>query len=132
MMIPLPPFSSHNEIAEPAMKKRLDESGQEVEGLNIPMSVGPGRPCTDKAGEMCVVFDIIVSPSVLSQAKEDATGKYRDFVCQLAIQSAENKHKMPLDYRYKLPKGLKYIGQVQSQMIQDRWVAFGILYSFNS
>jgi hypothetical protein len=103
------------------MKKKLDDEGQEIEGLNIPMSVGSGRPCTDKAGELCTVYDIIVSPLVLAQTKEDATGKYRDFVCQLAIQSTEGKHKTPLDYRYKLPKGLKYIGEIQSQMIQDRY-----------
>jgi hypothetical protein len=49
------------------MKKKLNDEGEEVEGLNIPMSVGPGRPCADKAGVESIVYDVIVSPVVLAQ-----------------------------------------------------------------
>lgn len=38
---------------------------RQVEGLNIPMSVGP--PCVDRdnAGEECIVYDVIINPKVL-------------------------------------------------------------------
>lgn len=101
------------------MKKRLDADGQEVEGLNIPMSVGPRKDDQDKAGIPCMVFDIMVNPTVVKDAMEDQVGKNKDFLCQLAIQSLEQKYKLSLDKRYKLPK-LKVLGELQQQYIQDR------------
>lgn len=101
------------------MKKRLDENGEEIEGLNIPMSVGPRKDDTDKAGVPCMVFDIMVNPTVVRDAVEDNVGKNKDFLCQLAIQSLEQKYKLSLDRRYKLPK-LKVHGELQEQYIQDR------------
>jgi hypothetical protein len=101
------------------MKKRLDESGQEVEGMNIPMSVGPRRLSNDKNGNPCAAYDVIVNPKVVQDATSDTSGKQKDFLCQLAIQSLEQKYKLELDYRYKLPK-LKVFGELQQQYIQDR------------
>jgi hypothetical protein len=112
----------HENLAIPALKKKLDDSGQEIEGINIPMSVGPLRKHNDKSGKACNVYDIIVNPKVIDDVNEDKVGTYRDFVCQLAIQSLEQKYKITLDHRYKLPK-LKYFGDINnipSQNIQDR------------
>ena len=86
------------------------------------MSVGPKRSNNDKVGKLCIVYDIIVNPKVINDVNEDKIGTYRDFVCQLALQSLEQKYKITLDHRYKLPK-LKYFGNVNdipSQNIQDR------------
>jgi hypothetical protein len=110
---------SNEELGEPGLKKRLDESGQEVEGMNIPMSVGPKRLSNDKNGNACAAYDIIVNPKVVRDATTDTSGKQKDFLCQLAIQSLEQKYKLELDYRYKLPK-LKVFGELQQQYIQDR------------
>jgi len=33
----------HDVIDKPGVKKRLDDKGEEVEGINIPMSVGANR-----------------------------------------------------------------------------------------
>jgi PIH1 N-terminal domain len=90
------------------------------------------RLCSDKAGALSTVYDIIVSPTVVKEAGTDKTGKYKDFVCQLSIQSIEGKVKSSLDYRYKLPKGAMYIGEMQSQMIQDRYVSFLSLSAISS
>jgi len=109
----------HEKLSKPALKKRLNEDGEEVEGMNIPMSVGAGRGAADKSGVACTVYDIIVNPDVVEEAGTDRSGKYRDFVCQLGMQCIEQKYKLTLDRRYKLPK-LKYIGEVESQTIQDR------------
>jgi PIH1 N-terminal domain len=104
------------------VKKRLDENGEPVEGMNVPLSLGPVHKETDKSGTECAAYDIIVHPKVIQDAKEDATGTQRDFLCHLGMQAIEQKHpeRGTLDRRYKLPK-LKYLGDtVQSQYIRDR------------
>lgn len=110
---------THEELGEPSIKKRLDDNGEEIEGLNIPLSVGPPRTSEDKTGAPCVVYDIMVNPKVVTNAQEDKVGKDKDFLCQLAIQSLEQKYSISLDRRYKLPK-LKVFGELQQQYIQDR------------
>lgn len=109
----------HPDIDAPGVKKKLDDKGEEVEGINVPMSVGPGRSEKDKSGVDCIVYDMIVNPLVLNECQNDKTGKYRDFICQLGLQCIEQKYKDSLDRRYKLPK-VSYVGKVAAQMIQDR------------
>lgn len=41
----------------------------QVEGLNIPMSVGPPTVDKDNKGEECIVYDVIINPKVLSKTK---------------------------------------------------------------
>ena len=127
---------THELIDKPGVKKKLDDKGEEIEGINIPMSVGANRKGNlfqyitqhaniimfvdkDKAGVECYVYDIIVNSAVLAECKEDKTGKHRDFICQLAIQSLEQKYNEDLDRRYTLPK-LKYMGTITSQHVRDR------------
>eukprot|EP00953_Heterococcus_sp_UTEX-ZZ885_P021115 11791-Heterococcus_DN1.PRE.2 len=77
-------------IGIPGPKKRLDEQGNEVEVHNVPISVGPARPQTDKAG--------------VSNVQEDRSGASRDCLCQLAREYVERKANCKLDERYKLPR----------------------------
>jgi hypothetical protein len=105
-------------IESPTMKKKLNDDGEEVEGLNIPISVGPGRERPDKSGILCLVYDVMVNPKVVEEAIEDKTGKQRDFLCQLSIQAIEQKYSTKLDNRYKLPK-LKSFGELEQQYIRD-------------
>ena len=110
----------HEAIDQPSMKKKLDDEGNEIEGMNIPMSVGAGRSEKDKKGVDSIVYDIVVNPDVIKDIEEDATGKFREFICQLGIQSIEQKYKENLDKRYKIPK-LKYMGStIPRQYIKDR------------
>jgi len=108
----------HDELGLPAMKKKIDENGEEVEGLNIPMSIGSGRVGADKSGVKCFIYDVIVNPKVIEDANADVTGKYRDFVCQLSIHGLEQKYNVNLDKRYKLPK-LTKMGELLTQYIKD-------------
>jgi hypothetical protein len=110
------------ELDAPGLKKRLNDAGDEVEGYNVPMSVGPVRACQDKAGAACMVYDMVVNPKVMEEIREDVTGKQRDFICQLGLQCGESKYKLELDKRYKLPN-LDYIGEKASQWIKDRRAA---------
>ena len=109
----------HEALAEPALKKKLDASGEEVEGMNIPLSVGPRRFDKDKSSVQCHVYDVIVNPTVIADVVEDITGKKRDFLCQLALQGLEQKYKEQLDKRYKLPK-LKYLGEKIATQLHTR------------
>lgn len=109
----------HDSIDAPGLKKRLNEEGESVEGMNVPMSVGPARIDKDNKGVDCIVYDIIVNPSVIEEAKTDPTGKYRDFICQLGIQCLEQKYKEVIDNRYKLPK-LASMGILVAQYIKDK------------
>ena len=40
----------HEGVEKPVMVKRLNEEGEEVEGLNVPLSIGPPRACDDAKG----------------------------------------------------------------------------------
>ena len=61
----------HEQVGPPGMKKRLDANGEEVEGMNVPMSVGAGRYGEDKSGGKCLIYDIIVNKKVLEESKAD-------------------------------------------------------------
>ena len=83
---------SHDAIAVPTVKKRLDAEGKEIEGMNVPVSVGPFRQCRDKAGKQALAIDCIVNPSVLKKdASITAFGGHRDFLCQFVMQCIEQK-----------------------------------------
>eukprot|EP01040_Poterioochromonas_malhamensis_P007437 gene7437-8020_t len=113
-------ITSHEHLDKPGIKKKLDKDGNEIEGINVPISVGMPREDTDKKGETCLVYDLIVNPVVIEEVNGDKTGRYRDFICQLGIQSLEQKYKEELDKKYKIPK-LQYFGEtVLPQTVQDR------------
>lgn len=103
----------HDAIQEPGTKKKLDESGKEVEGLNLPLSMGLIRQCSDREGNECVAVDGILNPVIREQMEQDATGSQRDFVCQLLMQCFVQKYKdlAPLDRKYSLPK-MCYFGYI--------------------
>eukprot|EP00903_Cladosiphon_okamuranus_P022389 g20592.t1 len=94
----------HERIGESGMVKKLDKEGEEVEGLNIPMSVGPPSVDKDNAGQECIVYDVIINPKTVQECRKDRTGAQRDWVCHLAMQSVMAKHDCRLDPKYKLPK----------------------------
>eukprot|EP00968_Pinguiococcus_pyrenoidosus_P009881 scaffold770_cov255-Pinguiococcus_pyrenoidosus.AAC.34 len=95
------------EIAKPRKVKRLDENGNEVEGISIPVSVGELRRAVDQKSNASHVCDVIVSQEVYDDAVNDATGGQKDFIVSLCLQYVEQKYKLRLDRRYKLPR-LKY------------------------
>lgn len=102
---------SHEAVGELAMAKQLDDQGKEVEGVRVPVSIGPEREDEDNKGDKCFVIDCVVNPKVLEGD--------RDALCDLAIAYAEQKYELELDRKFKLPR-LKYKGsQVVSQWIRD-------------
>ena len=98
------------DLQAPSLKKKLDAEGNEQEGTNIPLALGPVAEDVDKAGVLSLVYDCIVNTKVIEDAEADATGQFRNFICELCLNYVEQKFKQPLDHRYKLPK-LKYKGE---------------------
>ena len=58
---------THEGLGEPSLKKRLNDQGEPVEGMNVPVSVGPMHREADKTGAECLVYDMIVHPKVRLQ-----------------------------------------------------------------
>lgn len=109
----------HELISMPSKRKTLDEeSGKEVDGWHLPMSMGELRPCFDKSGNAALVADCIMNPTVVKDMHVDSN--HFHFVCDLVIQCATRKFSKPcfggleLDKRYKVPK-MKYAGYVDEK-----------------
>ena len=111
---------AHEAVGVPKQVKRLDDEGKEVEGVSVPVSIGPQNPCEDNKKDPCVSTDCVVNPKVLADADEDKTGAQRDFLCQLAMTYVEQKYKLAMDRKYKLPR-LKYKGdpEANAQWVRD-------------
>ena len=101
---------THPLIATPGKRKGLDEqTGTEVDGWRLPMSMGELRPCYDKGGNAAIVADCILNPSIVREMNVDSN--YLHFVCEVVIQCACRKFGYEFDRRFKLPK-MKYAGYV--------------------
>lgn len=96
-------------VQKTSTRKQLAEDGSEQEGLHVPLSLGPPREDRDNAGKSCLVYDVIVNPDVVKQARDDKSGASRSFLCEVALGYVETKYKCSVDYKYKLPK-LAYKG----------------------
>jgi hypothetical protein len=108
---------THKAIKNFSKRVQLMEDGTEQEGLSVPCSVGPPRGETDKAGKPAVVFDVIVNPQVVKDAKDDLTGSTRHWLIEIAMDRIDNKYSTQLDRRYKLPKA-RYKGKAAVQRIR--------------
>ena len=48
--------------------------------------------CVASQGVACIVYDIIVHPSVVTEALADKTGNFRHWVCNFTLQYVQQKH----------------------------------------
>ncbi|KAL3669780.1 hypothetical protein V7S43_005159 [Phytophthora oleae] len=98
-------------IQEFSEKKKLDDEGKEQEGIHVPLSLGALHEVKDKKGDISLAFDVAVNTKVVEDCQADKTGAFRNFVCELAIEYIDQKYKIKLDGRYKLPR-LTYRGEL--------------------
>ncbi|KAG7387646.1 hypothetical protein PHYPSEUDO_013896 [Phytophthora pseudosyringae] len=100
-----------DEIQAFSEKKKLDDEGKEQEGIHVPLSLGAPHEVTDRKGVSSLAFDVAVNTKVVEDCQADKTGAFRNFVCELAIEYIDQKYKIKVDDRYKLPR-LTYRGEL--------------------
>ncbi len=104
-------FCQSEHIKTFSKQKKLDEDGEEQEGIHVPLSLGPPHEVVDHAKKTCIAVDVAVNPQVIKDCDSDKTGTFRNFCCELAIQYVEEKYKFQVDPQYKLPR-LTYRGSL--------------------
>lgn len=74
-----------------SQRKQLDSDGKEQEGVHVPLSLGAPHQVMDKSGNTAMAFDVAVNTQVIEDCKNDKTGSFRNFVCELAIEYIDQK-----------------------------------------
>ncbi|CAI5703896.1 unnamed protein product [Peronospora effusa] len=100
-----------NEIHVFSKTTKLNDEGNEQEGIQVPLSLSAPREVKDKMGASSLAFDVAVNTKVVENCHADKTGAFRNFVCELAIKHIDQKYKIKLNDRYKLPR-LTYLGEL--------------------
>jgi hypothetical protein len=109
---------THSIIALPSQRKTIDESGNEIDGWRLPMSMGDLRPFYSKGNAASIAADCILHPSIIDDMRADPA--HMQFVLDLIIQCAERKFQNTrfggrvLERSFKLPK-MKYAGYVDER-----------------
>lgn len=57
----------------------------------MPLSLGAPHEVTDKSGNTALAFDVAVNTQVVDDCRQDPTGAFRNFVCELAIEYIDQK-----------------------------------------
>jgi hypothetical protein len=91
-------------------RKQHFSSGKEVEGLHVPIAIGPPRHDVDHSGQVCLVYDVIVNDEVVAGCKAADGGGFRSLVCNIVIENIEGKYGSKasppwrLNQRFTLPR----------------------------
>eukprot|EP00775_Hariotina_reticulata_P008505 gene8505-8687_t len=104
------------------VQKALEQLGQDsqqqgsTEALRFPLSCSDALPDTDKQGQPCSTIDCIIHSDVLAAAQQNR--HLKAFLIELAIEHANDKHKIQLSPKFKLPK-MPYKGpEVRPQRVK--------------
>lgn len=105
---------SNHHVEAPHMKTLVEMENEE--GMRVPLSIGAPVEDFDKKQEPCTSFDLVANPETVDNAITEP--QFKQTLVQLCMASIENKYKISLDPKYKLPK-MKYKGNtVQIQRIR--------------
>jgi len=81
--------------------------GEEVEGLHVPISLGPPRTDVDKAGRTCTVYDIIVNPEVTAGCRGADGPAFRQMVVSVVLENVEAKFGRKADRPWTLSRAFR-------------------------
>lgn len=59
--------------------------------MHVPLSVGELHKELDKANVECMAYDVAVNPEVVLNCDQDDSGSFRHFLCELVLESIQNK-----------------------------------------
>jgi hypothetical protein len=79
------------------------------------LSLGAPHEVIDKSGKKCLAFDVAVNTQVIEDCKQDKTGAFRNFVCELAIQYIDQKVCFDVSIMVKL-HGMNSLSIVQNSI----------------
>lgn len=65
-----------------------------MQGIHVPLSLGAPHEVTDKKGQRSLAFDVAVNTKVVEDCKQDKTGAFRNFVCELALEYIDQKVRL--------------------------------------
>ncbi|KFH11496.1 pre-RNA processing PIH1/Nop17 protein [Toxoplasma gondii VAND] len=82
-------------------------SGQDTEGVRIPLSVGERIECADKEGQPCISFDVVFNPGTVHQCLKEP--KLKQLFAQFSLAAVAHKYGLKLRDEFSFPK-LRYKG----------------------
>ena len=80
------------------------------------MSLSPGKTDTDKSGNICNVYDVIVNTNTLQRSEQDR--EFRRFVCAIAIQYIHSKSEPHMNADEFTNLNFKVKGKLSVQRIK--------------
>ncbi|CAG9315057.1 PIH1D1 [Blepharisma stoltei] len=106
-----------HELIDPPQEEEIPNIDDHI-GLRVPLSLGNPKSDFDKKGGICRVYDVIVNPTVLQKAQDDA--QTRQLLMELCASHIAQKHKQELSLKFRYMR-LKYKGAtVQQQRIRGK------------
>ena len=98
-------ITSSGYVEKPHNKTLMEFDGEE--GIRVPLSIGDPKEDFDKKKTPCVTYDLVANPDTVEECANQP--EFKATVIQLCMSAVQQKHKVPLEAQYKLPK-IKYKG----------------------
>ncbi|KAG8230410.1 hypothetical protein J437_LFUL010211 [Ladona fulva] len=106
-----------DEITDSELMKIL--SSDEPSSYRVPMSIGEERSDTDKSGNPCAVFDIVVNTTFYR--KVESNPLFRQFLLTCVLEALEDKYDLILEKEeFIVLKNLKSKGGMTEHRVQVR------------
>eukprot|EP01136_Pigoraptor_vietnamica_P027112 Opistho-1_new@7222 len=104
--------------------KGVREQGGSGTGIRwtLPHSLVPARDDKDKAGEACVVYDVVFHPDTVKLGAADP--RFKDMLAKTAMEGVAGKFGVVLEKKYSTPK-MSYKGTPSAAIIREATASSG-------
>ncbi|XP_068237469.1 PIH1 domain-containing protein 1 [Palaemon carinicauda] len=90
---------------------------EEPSDFRVPMSIGQPHSEKDKSGELCVAYDVVISPEFFSKMSNNPL--FNNFFMIATMEGIEEKYKLTLDKNgWTVLKNKKYHGTMPEQAVR--------------